>query len=179
MLKKLANHSGRNDTTFGYVVVDIERLREPMQKITMNFYACAREEAKIKLKTSKFNDKQFFATCIHLEYKYLTCNSISGVSPSHVRHPHHIQCQRIDKDHLSRTGNYSQFVYDGLGRGVEIIETTGGAVTSTTQFVQRSGQILESRDASGALLRQYFSKGFSTGELITFMINLILGQSLK
>lgn len=33
-LKKLANHSGTNDTTFGYVVVDVERLREPMQKIT-------------------------------------------------------------------------------------------------------------------------------------------------
>jgi integrase len=34
VLKKLANHSGKNDTTFGYVVVDVERLREPMQKIT-------------------------------------------------------------------------------------------------------------------------------------------------
>jgi integrase len=33
VLKKLANHSGRNDTTFGYIVVDVERLREPMQKI--------------------------------------------------------------------------------------------------------------------------------------------------
>jgi integrase len=37
VLKKLANHSGRNDTTFGYVVVDVERLREPMQKITNEF----------------------------------------------------------------------------------------------------------------------------------------------
>jgi integrase len=34
VLKKLANHSGRNDTTFGYIIVDVERLREPMQKIT-------------------------------------------------------------------------------------------------------------------------------------------------
>ncbi|MFN8554002.1 MAG: tyrosine-type recombinase/integrase [Candidatus Obscuribacterales bacterium] len=34
VLKKLANHSGRNDTTFGYVIVDVERLREPMQMIT-------------------------------------------------------------------------------------------------------------------------------------------------
>ena len=34
ILKKLANHSGRNDTTFGYLVVDVERLREPMQKIS-------------------------------------------------------------------------------------------------------------------------------------------------
>jgi integrase len=30
VLKKLANHSGRNDTTFGYIVVDVERLRKPM-----------------------------------------------------------------------------------------------------------------------------------------------------
>ena len=37
VLKKLANHSGRNDTTFGYIVVDVERLREPMQKITNEF----------------------------------------------------------------------------------------------------------------------------------------------
>ncbi|MBX9947763.1 MAG: integrase family protein [Candidatus Obscuribacterales bacterium] len=37
VLKKLANHSGKNDTTFGYVVVDVERLREPMQMITNEF----------------------------------------------------------------------------------------------------------------------------------------------
>jgi integrase len=41
ILKKLANHSGRNDTTFGYIVVDTERLREPMQKITNELlYLC-------------------------------------------------------------------------------------------------------------------------------------------
>jgi hypothetical protein len=34
VLKKLANHSGKSDTTFGYVVVDVERLLESMQKIT-------------------------------------------------------------------------------------------------------------------------------------------------
>jgi integrase len=39
VLKKLANHSGKNDTTFGYVVVDVERLREPMQKITNEILA--------------------------------------------------------------------------------------------------------------------------------------------
>lgn len=37
VLKKLANHSGRNDTTFGCLVVDVERLREPMQMITNEF----------------------------------------------------------------------------------------------------------------------------------------------
>jgi integrase len=34
VLRKLANHSCRIDTTLDYVVVDIQRLREPMQKIT-------------------------------------------------------------------------------------------------------------------------------------------------
>lgn len=34
VLKELANHSGKNDTTFGYLVVDVERLREPMQLTT-------------------------------------------------------------------------------------------------------------------------------------------------
>jgi hypothetical protein len=36
-MKKLANHSGKNDTTFGYIVVDIERLRKPMERITNEF----------------------------------------------------------------------------------------------------------------------------------------------
>ena len=43
ILKKLANHSGRNDTTFGYIVVDIERLREPMQQITNEFLRLCRQ----------------------------------------------------------------------------------------------------------------------------------------
>jgi integrase len=33
-LKKLANHSTKNDVTSGYIVMDTERLREPMQRIT-------------------------------------------------------------------------------------------------------------------------------------------------
>ena len=34
VLKRLANHSARNDVTFGYIIIDVERLREPMQKIS-------------------------------------------------------------------------------------------------------------------------------------------------
>lgn len=33
-LKKLLNHSTKSDVTAGYIVVDVERLRAPMQKIT-------------------------------------------------------------------------------------------------------------------------------------------------
>lgn len=36
-LKRLANHSVKSDTTFGYIVMDVERLRQPMEKITNAF----------------------------------------------------------------------------------------------------------------------------------------------
>jgi integrase len=39
VLKKLANHSARSDTTFGYIVVDVERLREPMEKISKHLFS--------------------------------------------------------------------------------------------------------------------------------------------
>jgi integrase len=44
ILKKLANHSGGNDTTFGYIVIDTERLREPMQKITNELLCLCKSE---------------------------------------------------------------------------------------------------------------------------------------
>jgi integrase len=47
VLKKLANHSGRNDTTFGYIVVDVERLREPMQMITNEFLRLCNAPGKL------------------------------------------------------------------------------------------------------------------------------------
>ncbi|CAH1904754.1 hypothetical protein NTGHW29_360083 [Candidatus Nitrotoga sp. HW29] len=33
-LKRLLNHKMNNDVTAGYIINDVERLREPMQKIT-------------------------------------------------------------------------------------------------------------------------------------------------
>jgi hypothetical protein len=33
-VKRLLNHKMRNDVTAGYIVTDVERLRQPMQKIT-------------------------------------------------------------------------------------------------------------------------------------------------
>lgn len=33
-LKRLLNHSTTNDVTAGYIILDVERLREPMQKIS-------------------------------------------------------------------------------------------------------------------------------------------------
>ena len=33
-LKRLANHKMANDVTAGYIISDVERLREPMQRVT-------------------------------------------------------------------------------------------------------------------------------------------------
>jgi RHS repeat-associated protein len=52
------------------------------------------------------------------------------------------------------SGNNTQFTYDPLGRPVKIVETSGGSVTSTKQFVGN-----EERDGSGNLVRQYFGLG--------------------
>jgi integrase len=46
-IKKLANHISGNDVTFGYIVVDVERLREPMSRITDHFlslFGCRSDE---------------------------------------------------------------------------------------------------------------------------------------
>ncbi|SFF15128.1 integrase family protein [Nitrosomonas sp. Nm166] len=40
-VKRLANHKMNNDITAGYIIADVERLREPMQKITDYILKCA------------------------------------------------------------------------------------------------------------------------------------------
>jgi len=57
------------------------------------------------------------------------------------------------------SGNNSQFVYDGLGRNVSIIETITGSVTSTKQFVWCDKRRCESRDGSGSIQSKYFTCG--------------------
>ncbi len=57
------------------------------------------------------------------------------------------------------TGNNSQFIYDGLGKCVSIVENAGGTVTSTRQFVWCGDDRCESRDASSAIISQFFSYG--------------------
>jgi len=39
-LKRLLNHKMTNDVTAGYIISDVERLREPMQKITDYILKC-------------------------------------------------------------------------------------------------------------------------------------------
>lgn len=66
------------------------------------------------------------------------------------------------------SGNKSEFVYDGFGRNTKIIETQGGVVASTKQFVWASGMRLESRDGSANLLQQYMACGQCNGLTNTF-----------
>ena len=40
-VKRLANHKMNNDITAGYIIADVERLRNPMQKITDYILKCA------------------------------------------------------------------------------------------------------------------------------------------
>jgi RHS repeat-associated protein len=62
------------------------------------------------------------------------------------------------------TGNYSTFTYDPFWRNVSIVETTGGSISSTKQFIwcqdkMRPYQACEARNAAGAVTAQYFTHG--------------------
>jgi RHS repeat-associated protein len=57
------------------------------------------------------------------------------------------------------TGNNSQFTYDGLNHCVDIVETNGGTVTSTKQFVWCGNKMCEARNASSSITAQYLSYG--------------------
>jgi integrase len=49
-LKRLVNHKSKGDVTAGYIVPDVERLREPMQRISKHilYLASATEKTKTK-----------------------------------------------------------------------------------------------------------------------------------
>jgi len=51
-LKRLLNHKMNNDVTSGYLIIDAERLRKPMQQITDYFLKCmgVKEETVISLR---------------------------------------------------------------------------------------------------------------------------------
>jgi RHS repeat-associated protein len=66
---------------------------------------------------------------------------------------------RMIKIQYPGTGNYSTFVYDGLGHNVEIVETRSGSVTSTQQFVWCNNERCEARNSSGTVTAQFFSLG--------------------
>ncbi|HEY9755253.1 MAG TPA: LysM peptidoglycan-binding domain-containing protein [Oculatellaceae cyanobacterium] len=57
------------------------------------------------------------------------------------------------------SGNYSQLAYDPYGKNVKIVETAGGSVASTKQFVYSQSTMAEARDSSGNNLNRYYSLG--------------------
>jgi RHS repeat-associated protein len=66
---------------------------------------------------------------------------------------------RLIKITYPGSGNNSQFTYDPLGRCVKIVETVSSSVTSTKQFIWCGNNRCETRDASGNVTAQFFSKG--------------------
>lgn len=59
--------------------------------------------------------------------------------------------------------NNSQFIYDPVGHFVKIIETRGGTVTDTKQFIWSGDELAEERDATGTVTKQFFNLGVRIG----------------
>jgi hypothetical protein len=57
------------------------------------------------------------------------------------------------------TNNYSQFTYDPFSGLVKIVETSGGSITSTKQFVRCGSLMCEERNASSVITKQFFGWG--------------------
>jgi RHS repeat-associated protein len=70
---------------------------------------------------------------------------------------------RMIKIQYPGTGNYSTFVYDGLGYNVSIVETRSGSVTSTQQFVWCDNDRCEARNSGGSVTAQFFQLGENIG----------------
>ena len=82
---------------------------------------------------------------------------------------------RLLKITYTGSNNFTDFVYDPLGRCVKIVETTNNSVTSTKQFVWCGTERCEERDNSNALARQFFTRGqinFSGGSGTNYFYTL-------
>ncbi len=74
------------------------------------------------------------------------------------------------------SGNNSQFNYDGVGHCVDIVETSGGTVISTKQFIWCGAKICEARNSSGAVLNQYLPLGETVGGVSYYCTRVHLGS---
>jgi RHS repeat-associated protein len=74
------------------------------------------------------------------------------------------------------SGNYSSFTYDGLGRNVSIVETSGGSSTSTILFVWSATDRTEGRESSGTIKR-FFALGQMNNSSSFFYTPDVLGLS--
>jgi RHS repeat-associated protein len=66
---------------------------------------------------------------------------------------------RLIKITYPGSGNFSEFLYDGIGNKGQITETVASTLTSTKQFVNAGFRICEERDASSNLISMFFSRG--------------------
>jgi RHS repeat-associated protein len=53
----------------------------------------------------------------------------------------------------------TSFTYDGLGRRVSIVESTGGTITGTKNFVWSGLMMAEERNASNCVTRRFYDQG--------------------
>ena len=60
----------------------------------------------------------------------------------------------------SGTGNSSSFSYDGLDRLVEVVETANGATQGDQRYVWIGDTMVQQRNTTGGLLKDYFDQGF-------------------
>jgi RHS repeat-associated protein len=67
---------------------------------------------------------------------------------------------RLSQIAYSGTGNSSSFSYDGLGRLVEIVETANGATQGDQRYVWIGDTMVQQRNTTGGLLKDYFDQGF-------------------
>src|SRR5262249_18371033 len=52
-IKRLANHKDSTDVTVGYIVANVERLREPMEKISNFIESKIHEESKVRVRAKR------------------------------------------------------------------------------------------------------------------------------
>jgi RHS repeat-associated protein len=74
------------------------------------------------------------------------------------------------------SNNYSAFTYDGIGLVAQIVETTGGTVTSTKQFVWCENERCEAKNSDGSTAAQYFKFGQTIGGIDYFYSRDSLGS---
>ena len=70
----------------------------------------------------------------------------------------------------------SEFTYDGESRRVRIVEKVGGSTTSDKRFVWCELEVCEERDASGAVVKQFFAFGVKDGSTNYFYTRDHLGS---
>lgn len=76
-------------------------------------------------------------------------------------------------------GNQSEFLYDSFGQLVKIIETTGGTVSDTKQFIRNKNTAFEERNSSSSLVKQFFQEAETVSGTSTFYSKDHLGSVLQ